>query len=74
MDTIPKEVIKLYEDLIIPKYKALITAQKEYIKFLGKEVTAMSGVARVHSVFPSDDILQEGVRLRQKLVDLESKL
>lgn len=63
-----------YENVVIPNYKALITAQKEYIKFLGREVTALSGVARVHSVFPSDDILQGGVKLRQQLIDLESKL
>lgn len=62
------------ESLAILRCMDLIAVQKEYIRFLSKEVTALSGVARVHSIFPSDDILQEGVRLRQKLIDLESKL
>lgn len=74
MDTVPKEVIDNSESLAILRCMDLIAVQKEYIKFLGKEVAAMSGVARVHSVFPSNDILQEGIRLRQKLVDLEKQL
>lgn len=74
MEAIPKEIIDNSESLAILRCMDLITVQKEYIRFLSKEVTALSGVARVHSVFPSNDILQEGIRLRQQLTDLESKL
>lgn len=70
------EIMEEYYDReIIPKYKAVIEAQKEYIKFLGKDISRYASVCVSHKAMQTPlETIAEGKVLRAKISELESKL
>ena len=59
-----------YEENIIPKYKNIISSQKEYIKFLEEEIGKCTTCK--HYVY-TDDVFNEGERLRTNIISAEKK-
>ena len=59
-----------YELNIIPKYKNIISFQKEYIKFLEEEIGKCTTCK--HYVC-TDDVFNEGERLRNNIISAEKK-
>lgn len=59
-----------YELNIIPKYKNIISFQKEYIKFLEEEIVKCTTCKHYEC---SEDIYNEGERLRSNIISAEKK-
>ena len=59
-----------YELNIIPKYKNIISYQKEYIKFLELEIEKYATYRHYEC---TEDIYNEGERLRSNIISAEKK-
>ena len=53
--------------------KDLVKAQKEYIKFLSDEYDKLASFGAVHDWNWSQEIIDEEIRLRKRIDDLENK-
>lgn len=49
----------------------LVNAQKEYIKFLGKQIQEVTLVANMHGYKCPQEVIDEGVRLRKEIEKYE---
>ncbi len=70
----PKEMEAHYENNVIPLYRALIEAQKEYIDFLGRVVGDLSAFAYNHNIPPNYEDITKGEYLRKIIAEAELKL
>ncbi len=59
-----------YELNTVPKYKNIISFQKEYIKFLEEEIGKCTTCKHYEC---SEDIYNEGERLRSNIISAEKK-
>jgi hypothetical protein len=50
----------------------LVTAQREYIELLGKELDGLVGMAHVHGWKSS--LVEQGIAMREKMKRIEDKL
>lgn len=53
--------------------KDLIKAYKDYIKFLGKDISDNAVYLMIHGMSPSPEKIKKGADLRRKIADLEEK-
>ena len=58
-------------EIIIMEY--LIQAQKEYIEFLGREISNASMVLIMHGWECPQEVIEEGNRLRLKISEFSAK-
>lgn len=65
------EIVEEYYELnVIPKYKNIISSQKEYIKFLEEEIGKYA-ISKHYEC--TEDVYNEGERLRNNIILAEKK-
>ena len=67
-----QQLIEAFEQ--IEQMKKLIEVQKQYIEFLGKHVSLNAAFLFAHRIETSDADIQEGVKYRDQLNELEQAL
>lgn len=58
------------DDLFSGEKDELISAQKEYITFLGDEVSKLSAFALNHNVVTTEETINKGIKFREKIKQL----